>query len=157
MNNKRNGIIAGLILMSLCFSGCGALNLGKWKGIERTSAAEKYYLAKEVFLAAGSTRKELFDHTMHESVALCFIPANERNHYLAESVWYDPSGQEFKKVRQTYDLNAEQKRGEERTKGGTMRVHAMSTAELAKHKTGLWKVALYIDDELVRKLTFFVK
>jgi hypothetical protein len=157
MNIKPNAISAILMSVLFCCSGCGIVNLGRWKGLERTAADEKFYLAKEMFLAAGSTRKEVFDHTMHEAVSLCFIPANERNHYLLESVWTDPSGQEFRKIRQTYDVNAEQRKGEERSKGGTMRVQAMSTAELAQHKPGMWKVALYLDDQLVRKMTFFVK
>jgi hypothetical protein len=140
-----------LLLMFLLHSGCIP---GPPPG---PHVEQKYWLVKDVYLAAGSTHKELFDHSVHETASLCFIPSNERNHYVAETKWYDPSGQEFRTIRQTYDLNAEQKKGEGRTKGGAIRIHAMSAAEMAKHKTGIWKVELYIDDELVRPLNFFVK
>lgn len=147
------------ILVGLCVSGCGLINLGKWKGIERTAKDEEYYLVKEIFLTAGSVRspKENFDHTMHETVNLFFIPRNETNTYTAESIWYDPSGIEFRTIRQTYDRQKEYGKGEEREKAGTMRVHSMPTKELYNHKPGLWKVALYLEGKLVRRLTFFVR
>jgi hypothetical protein len=156
MNHKSNLKGPILILVLLICSGCGVINPGKYQPITRPKG-EAYYLAKDVFLAAGSSRKEAFDHAIHEAVSLCFIPANERNHYVAESVWTDPSDREFRKIRQTYDLNTEQRKGEERAKGGAMRAQAMSTAEMAAHQPGMWKVALYMDDELVRKLDFSIK
>jgi hypothetical protein len=97
----------------------------------------KYWLVKDVYLAAGSKRWESFDHTMHEAVNLCFIPINGRNHYVAQSVWTDPSGEEFRTIRWIFNLSTEQRKGEERSKGGAMRTHSMSAAELAQHKPGM--------------------
>ena len=143
----------------LLFTGCGMFNLGKWKGIERTGADEKFYLLKDVFLTGGSAYnpKEAFDHTMNDSVNLFFTPRMEPNVYVAESVWYDPNGQEYRKIRTTYDVQAERKKGDERSKAPTTRVHSMSTKELYEHKPGLWKVALYIEKDLVRRLTFSLR
>jgi hypothetical protein len=142
----------------LCHA-CGAVNIGKWRGIDVTPKGEKFYLVKDVFLTSGSAyhRKELFDHTMNDSVNLYFSPKDERNRYVAESIWYDPTGVEFRTIRQTYDVKEENKTGEERPKGGTTRVHSMSTEEMAKHKPGMWKVALYLDGDLVRRLNFTVR
>jgi hypothetical protein len=107
MTGKPSEIGFVLIMALLICSGCGVINPGKWRPPERPSG-EKYWLAKDVYLAAGSTHKELFDHSVHETASLCFVPAKERNRYVAESKWYDPSGQEFRKIRQTYDLNLAQ-------------------------------------------------
>ena len=139
--------------------GCGAINLGKWKGFERTASDEQYYLVKDIFLTAGSafSPKEVFDHGLADTVNLYFIPKNEKNVYKAESVWFDPMGQEYRTIRQTYDLQQETKKGDDRQKGGSTRVHTMTTRELYNHKPGLWKVALYLDDQLVRRLSFTVR
>ncbi len=144
-------------LLLIC--GCGAVNLGKWKGIERTSPDEHFYLVKEAFLSPGTAfgPKDNFDHNLNESVNLIFTPSNEKNKYVAESIWYDPSGQEFKAIRRTYDLQEEGKKDVDRPKKGAMRVHTMPTKELSDHKPGMWRVNLYIDNTLVRKLTFFVR
>lgn len=148
------------LLMTLLFSaGCGVFNLGKWKGIERTADDESYYMVKDIFLTAGSaySRKDAFDHNMNDVVNLFFTPKEEKNHYVAETRWFDPSGQEFRTVRQTYDVQQENKIGAERKKEGTTRVHSMSTKELVNHKPGTWKVALYLDGTLVRRLDFSVR
>jgi hypothetical protein len=92
-----------------------------------------------------------------DTVNLYFIPKNEKNVYKAESVWFDPMGQEYRTIRQTYDLQQETKKGDDRQKGGSTRVHTMTTRELYNHKPGLWKVALYLDDQLVRRLSFTVR
>jgi hypothetical protein len=149
-------ILPGLAL--LCHA-CGAVNLGKWRGVEVTPTGEKFYLVKDVFLTGGSVynRKELFDHTINDVVSLYFTPKDERNRYVAESIWYDPMGVEFRTIRQTYDVKEENKSGEERAKSGTTRIHSMSTEEMAKHKPGMWKVALFLDGELVRRLSFTVR
>jgi hypothetical protein len=150
-----------LVLAStvLVLAGCGMFNMGKWKGIERADADEKYYLVKDAFLTAGSAynRKEAFDHNMNESVNLIFTPKMEQNTYVTESVWIDPNGEEFRKIRLTYDAQKETKKGDERNPGGSTRVHTMSTKDLYDHKPGIWKVALYIEKDLVRRLTFSLR
>ncbi len=149
-------VIAGL--MAVCH-GCGVINPGKWKGIEKTSADEKFYLVKDVFLTAGSayTSKETFDHNLNDSINLFFTPTNEKSHYVAESIWYDPMDQEYRTIRSTQDVQQENKKDFERKKGGTPRVHTISTRELYARKPGLWKVALYLDGQLARRLTFSVR
>jgi hypothetical protein len=151
--------IASLVVSFLLVSGCGAVSIGKWKGLEHTPSDENYWLVKDIFLAAGSahTRKDTFDHNMHEDVNLFFIPKDERNYYVAESRWIDPSGQEYRTIRTTYDMKEERKTGEERDKKGTTRIHNMSVRELVNHKPGMWKVALYLNDKLVRRLSFTVR
>ncbi len=156
--NRRCHLLA-LAAAALLFTGCGMFNLGRWKGIETAAADEKYYLVKDMFLTAGSAYapKEAFDHNMNESINLFFIPKSEPNTYVAESIWYDPNGQEFRKIRKTYDLQQETRRGDERKSTGTTRVQTISTKELYDHKPGLWKVALFLDNRLVRRLTFSVR
>jgi hypothetical protein len=151
--------IAIMVLPLLTSFGCGAINVGKLKGIERTASDEQYYLLKDIFLTAGSAAhpRDSFDHTMNETVNLVFIPKNETNEYTAESRWYDPNDQEYRTERKTYDVKAESKEGFQRTKGGTTRVHSMSTTELANHKPGLWKVALYLNGKLARRMPFSVR
>jgi hypothetical protein len=148
-----------LAIVLLANVGCGVINPGKWKGIEATAKDEKYYLVKDVFLTAGSAyvSKEVFDHNMNETVNLVFTPANEKNHYVTETVWTDPVDQEFRTIRMTHDVQAEGKRDQQRKKSGTPRVHSISTGELFNRKPGLWKVALYVDGELARRLTFSVR
>lgn len=153
----------GLILATHIFllaGGCGVLGLGKVKWIEKTAPDEHHWLVKDVFLTAGSAylAKEHFDHKMNDSVNFFFTPANEKNHYVAKTVWFDPNGTEYRTIRTTYDLQQEGKTEvSPRKKGGTPRMHSMTTKELFTHKPGQWKVALYIDDELARKLTFSIR
>ncbi|MBI4961922.1 MAG: hypothetical protein HY913_01460 [Desulfomonile tiedjei] len=156
-------IFAAAMAMFLWLSGCStlssAINVGKWKGVERAGSDEEYYLAKDIFLTAGSaaSQRNAFDHNMHESVNLFFIPRNETNTYVAETIWYDPAGVEYRAIRKTYDRQRETAKGDEREKAGTTRVHSMSTKELYTHKPGSWKVALYLDNKLVRRMDFTVR
>ncbi len=152
-------VVLATLLVSCCAAGCGVINPGKWKGIERTARDEKYYLVKDVFLTAGSayTSKEIFDHNMNEAINLFFTSVNEKNHYVTETVWTDPSDQEYRKIRMTHDIQAEGKKDMQRQRAGTPRVHSISTRELFDHKPGLWRVSLYIDGELARRLTFTVR
>jgi hypothetical protein len=155
-------LIAKLAMVTICLvwlGGCGVINVGKWKGIETTSSDENYYLLKDAFLTAGSAAlpKDSFDHTMNDTVNLIFIPKNERNEYVAETRWLDPNDQEYRTIRTTFDVKKEGREGMDRRKDGTPRMHAMPTAELAAHKKGMWKVALYIDDKLARRLSFSVR
>ncbi len=156
----RNCLVAliGLVLIMPLMQGCGMINPGRWKGIEKTGRDEKYYMVKDVFLTPGSSniRKESFDHGMNETINLVFIPSNERNRYTAETIWYDPSDLEFRTIRTTYDKQVENKTGAERERSGTTRIHTISTKELYDHKPGLWKVALYLEGQLVRRISFSV-
>ncbi len=156
---KTCGCVALLLLLVFCTCGCEAINPGKWKGIERSGSDERSYLLKDIFMTAGSAAhpKDFFDHTMNETVNLIFVPKNEKNEYTAESRWYDPNDQEYRNIRVHYDTKAEGREGFERKKGGTPRVHSISTRELVNQKPGLWKVALYLDGKLARKLTFSVR
>jgi hypothetical protein len=148
-----------LVLLIFSAAGCGVINPGRWKGIESVSSDEQHWLLKDAFLTAGSAAhaREDFDHTMQEVVNVVFVPANERNEYTVESRWYDPTGQEYRTIRTHYDVKAESKEGTERKKGGTTRVHTMSTKELVDHKSGMWKVALLLDGKLARRLSFSVR
>ncbi|MBI5569217.1 MAG: hypothetical protein HY914_04655 [Desulfomonile tiedjei] len=140
--------------------GCGALNLGKFKGLEVSGRDESYFLLKEVFLTGGSAAlpRDSFDHKMHETVNLIFKPRSEKNTYVAKTVWEDPNHQEFRTIRATYDKQQEGKEGIDRgQKQATTRVHTVETAELFQHKPGIWKVSVYLDDVLARRLTFTVR
>jgi len=154
-------VILVLTTLQVCClgAGCGIINPGKWKGIERTARDEKYYLVKDVYLTAGSayTSKDVFDHNMNEAINLFFTSVNEKNHYVTETIWTDPADQEYRKIRMTHDIQAEGKKDMQRQRAGTPRVHSISTRELFDHKPGLWKVSLYIDGELARRLTFTVR
>jgi len=153
-------LMVGLfVCASFLTAGCGVINPGKWKGIERTSSDEKYYLVKDVLLTPGSTylSKEIFDHNMNDSINLVFTAVNERNRYVAESRWIDPLGAEYRTIRATYDKQVESKQDFDRKKAGTPRVHSITTKELFNHKPGLWKVVLYLDGELARRMTFTVR
>jgi hypothetical protein len=151
--------LLALAVTLLVLTGCGMFNMGKFRWIERTASDEKYYLVKDIFLTAGSTynRKETFDHNMNETVNLMFIPKLEKNTYTTESIWYDPNGEEFITRRETYDQQSENKKGEDRQATGTTRVHTVPTKALFEKKPGLWKVALYIEGDLVRRLTFSLR
>ncbi len=150
---------ACVFMIGLLSAGCGALGLGKYKGIERGAPGEHYYLLKDFALSTSSINKprENFDHKMNDTINLFFILRNETPVYIAESIWYDPNEQEFRTIRTTYDRAEETKTGIQRPKGGTTRVHSISTQELYDRKPGLWKVALYIDKELARTQTFYLK
>lgn len=161
---SRDFLSVGLFLvMGLLFTfwltGCGAINPGKWKGVETTSPDERYYLVKDVFLSPGSaySAKDNFDHNVNDSVNLFFTPRNETNQYTAETIWYDPSDQEFRKIRTTYDTKQESKQGINRSSHGTTRVQSIPTMQLYNHKPGLWKVELYLEGKLARRLTFTVR
>jgi hypothetical protein len=94
---------------------------------------------------------------MHESINVFFVPRHETNTYVAETIWYDPSGQEFRTIRTSYDKQRETAKGEERAEAGTRRVHSMPTKDLFQHKPGSWKVALKLDSKLVRRLDFTIR
>lgn len=140
-------------------SGCGALNLGKWRGIETSDADEKYYLVKDAFLTASSAalRRDNFDHTLQPTINLIFKPATEPGHYVTKSVWINPKGEEFKTIRETHDRQQETKQGIQRDKDGSTRIHTISTQDLWTEGEGIWTVELYIDDELARRLEFTVQ
>ncbi len=151
-------MVAIIILMFT--GGCGAISVGKWRGIERAGPDEAYYLVNDIFLTASSASspREIFDHNLNESVHLFFLPKDEKPTYVAESVWQDPEGQEFRTIRTTYDKAREEKQGIDRKpRGSNPRIHTVSTKELYEHKPGMWKVALYIEKQLVRRLNFLVK
>ncbi len=147
--------VIGIVIFT---GGCGAVSVGKWRGIERAAPDEAYYLVNDVFLTASSVSspREIFDHNLNESVHLYFVPKDEKPTYVAESVWQDPDGQEYRTIRRTYDKAREQKQGEERRRS-TPRIHTISTKELYEHKPGTWKVSLYLEKQLVRRLNFLVK
>ncbi len=155
----KQSVLVFLLMSILLTTGCGAFNVGKLQWLVHTPSDEKYWMVKDIFLTAGSayTRKDTFDHNMNEVVNLFFMPKDERNRYVAESRWYDPAGVEYRTIRTTYDMQQERSGGEERDKKGTTRIHTMSTRELVDHKPGMWKVALYLNDELVRRLSFTVR
>lgn len=147
------------ILVMLTMAGCGIINPGKFIGLERTDRDEQFYLIKKMWLTAGSTAhpRTFFDHTMQDGVYVVFIPANQPNHYVTKTVWYDPGGHEFRTIRQTHDKQAETARGFERPKGGSTLIHMMPLEKLWKHKPGLWKVEVFIDNEMARRLSFTVR
>ncbi|MFH1113366.1 MAG: hypothetical protein V1792_05550 [Pseudomonadota bacterium] len=153
-------VAAALALGIIAVSGCSALNPGKFMGIQKTSKEEHYWLVKDVYVTPGSSylSKEVFDHNMNSVVNVLFTPTNEKNHYLAETTWIDPMGQEYRTIRTTHDVQQEGKKSiDGRQKEGTPRVHTMPTKELYEHKPGLWKVRLYLDRELARILEFSVR
>jgi hypothetical protein len=139
--------------------GAGVIDLGKFTPIVKTDSDEHFYLVKEAYLTSGSpaAARTSFDHTMYEVVKLCFVPKDEKNVYVAESRWLDPMGIEYRTIRHSYDRQEEGKQGIERPKGGTTRILAMPTAELFAHKPGMWKVELYLDGKLARRLTFSIQ
>jgi hypothetical protein len=151
-------LIVGLLAPG-CASMGDALGLGRFRGIERGASDESYYLLKDIALSSSSINKprEIFDHKMNDRINLFFVLRNETPTYVAESIWYDPNDQEFRTIRTTHDRSEETKTGIQRPKGGTTRVHTIATQELYNHKPGLWKVALYIDKQLARRQTFFLR
>lgn len=145
-------------IVATCALGCNALGLGKFQPIVRTSSDENFWLLKKIALTAGSTAhaRTNFDHTMQEVVNVIFVPANEKNNYVTKTIWYDPSGQEFRTIQQTHVLREEQDKAHDRPKEGAQRIHSMPLKPLYQHKPGRWKVELFIDDQLARRLTFTV-
>jgi hypothetical protein len=157
---NANFLCMVVIIVLMFTGGCGAINVGKWRGIERAAPDEAYYLVNDVFLTASSVSspREIFDHNLNESVHLYFLPKDEKPTYVAESVWQDPDGQEFRTIRKTYDKGREEKQGIDRkSRGSNPRIHTLPTKELYEHKPGMWKVALYLEKQLVRRLSFLVK
>jgi hypothetical protein len=152
---------AVLLVLILLASGCSAINPGKWKGIVKTAPDEKYYLVDNVFLTSGSSAypKTAFDHNMNDVVNLFFAAKNEKNHYVAETKWIDPTGEEYRTIRTTHDVQQESKKSmdQRHISKGTTRVHTVTTKELYDRKPGLWKVVLYLDGELARRLEFTVR
>jgi hypothetical protein len=149
-----------VIIIFMFTGGCGAISVGKWRGIELAAPGEAYYLVNDIFLTASSVSspREIFDHNLNESVHLFFLPKDEKPTYVAESVWQDPDGQEYRTIRTTYDKAREEKQGIDRKqRGSNPRIHTISTKELYEHKPGTWKVALYLEKQLVRRLSFLVK
>ena len=157
---NANFLCMVVIIILMFTGGCGAINIGKWRGIERTPPDEAYYLVSDVFLTASSASspREIFDHNLNESVHLYFVPKDEKPTYVAESVWQDPDGQEYRTIRTTYDKAREERQGIDRKQRvSTPRIHTLSTKELYEHKPGVWKVALYLEKQLVRRLSFLVR
>ncbi len=150
---------AAVLLCVVVLNACSIIDFGRYKGIEWTGKDERYYKVKELVLGAGASSqpRTFFDHTLQEAVVLSFIPIMEKNHYITKTIWKDPLNQEFRTVRQTHDVKEEGKDGSDRPRGGSRRVHSMPTRLLREHKPGLWTVELFIDDELVRRLTFTIQ
>jgi hypothetical protein len=154
-----HGIAATIVAALFVVSGQSCINIGPIKPLVIPPPDERHYLLKQVFLTPNSVynAKEVFDHNMNETVNLMFSPKDEKNSYVAESIWYDPSGNEYKTIRITYDKKREQREGIERTGSSTSRIHTMPTRELYNHKPGMWKVALKLDGELARRLNFTIR
>lgn len=150
---------ASLIVTFLLAFGCGAINAGKWLGVQKSDPDVKYYLVKDTVLTPGSSylSKEFFDHNMNEVINLLFTVVNEKNHYVAESRWIDPIGVEFRTIRTTHDRQQEGKQDIDRRATGTTRMHSIFTKPLFDHKPGQWKVELFIDGELARRMPFTVR
>ena len=146
------GALTGIILMMFSISSVSAMAAEK----KSEAAGEESGLLKEFHLSAASlqTRKRNFDHHTDETVNLVFVP--RKSVHIAESRWYNPNDREFRIIRHVYDRAKEPKKAIERPKGGATRVHYIPTKELYDHKPGLWKVALYIDNQLAGRQTFLV-
>lgn len=151
--------IGAVLLMMLAFAGCGVINVGKFKGVERTDSDEQYYLVKETRLLSSSSArpKDHFDHSLDDTVNLMFVPANEKNQYISKTIWYDPSGQEYRTIRQSHDKAKENPEALQGPKRGTSRIHTMPLLPMWKHKPGMWTVELYLDGQLARRLEFHVR
>lgn len=148
------------VLFVMCaMTGCGVLNVGKWKGLERTDSDEQYYLLKNCRLVSSSSAraKKYFDHALDDAVSLIFTPANEKNRYVTKSIWYDPKGQEYRTIRQTHDKTDENSEQLNRPKGGSTRIHSLPLMPMFNHGKGQWKVELFLDGELARRLDFHVR
>jgi hypothetical protein len=110
------------IVVLVLFAGCGIINPGKWKGIESTDKDEHYWLLSNALLTAGSAAhpRDSFDHTVHRAISVLMTPANEKNHYVTKTIWYDPMGVEYRTIRQTHDKQQEGGTGMDRPKGGAV-------------------------------------
>jgi len=159
MRKLRRIAFVAVLSAIVAINGCGYINVGKWKGIEKTSPDEQYYLLQDVWLTAGSAAhpRTSFDHAVHETVNVAMIPANEKNHYVTKTKWIDPAGIEFRTLRQTHDAKKEGDKFQQRNKKGSTRIHMMPLYALYNHKQGLWKVEVYIDDKMARRLKFTVR
>jgi hypothetical protein len=161
MLHRFAAVTAALVAAVLMLSGCKALGLGKFLWLEETTKEEKYWLVKDACVSPGSSymAKTEFDHNMNPVINVLFTPKNEKNHYVAETMWIDPLGQEFRTIRTTHDIQLEGKTSIDRRpiSDGTPRMHMMPTKALYGHKPGLWKVKLYLDGELARILEFAVR
>jgi hypothetical protein len=127
--------------------------------LERTDSDENFYLVKDATLTAGSAahpRRE-FDHNLQEAVVLLFTPTHDKNQYVSKTIWYDPAGVEYRTNRQTHSKRQDEEQGLPSKKGGVTRLHVMPLKELWEHKAGVWKVELYIDDVLARRISFSVR
>lgn len=120
------------------------------------AAGEEPGLLKEFHLNPASirTHKGTVYYLTNEFVSLVFVPRNEKPSYIAESRWYDPTDQEFRTIMVAYDRPEQTEKSPE---SGYFRVHSMPARELYDHRPGMWKVALYIDNQLAGTQTFFVK
>jgi hypothetical protein len=162
--NTRPWILKS-ILSSLCLTliltvyGCSALNLGELLWPKWPKPGIKHWLVKDAKLTGGSSsaQRDDFDHMMFRSVNVIFVPKNEKNHYVSKITWYDPSGTEFRTIRQTHDIQQETSVGEERTPEGSTRVHSLRSKDLYDHKPGRWKVELFLDDELALRFEFTIR
>lgn len=150
-----NALAIILIGFSVCVFSCKIVDR-RLTPIVPTDPDERHELVKDEFLTASSAANQRtdFDHSLHDSIHLMFKHENEPNHYVTESVWIGPDGEEFKKIRKTYDKAREAREGLEREKGGTRRIHTVSAQDLYAHGTGAWTVELYIDGKLARRLDF---
>lgn len=160
MVRRFGAVTAALLAVAFMLSGCKALGLGKFLWLEKTTKEENYWLLKDVCVTPGSSymAKRDFDHNMNPIVNVLFTPRNEKNHYVAETMWIDPVGQEFRTIRTTHDIQQEGKKSIDRRHQteGTQRVHTMRSKDLYDHKPGLWRVRLYLDGELARILEFVI-
>ncbi len=161
-NRRRRSRRAALhmtLLVSFLLSGCGAFNLGEITWLKKTDPDVEYWHLKKAVLTAGSVAhpRDSFDHTLQPRVFVIFTPANEKNKYHTKTIWYDPSGQEYRTIRQTHDKKEIEDQGEHRPQGGSVISHSMSTKELYDHEPGLWKVEIYYEDDLARRMDFTVR
>ncbi len=142
-------------------SGCQALGLGDFLWIKRPTKEENFWLVEKVCVSPSSSymEKKAFDHNLNPVVNVLFTPKNEKNHYIAETMWTDSLGEEFRTIRTTHDLQLEGKKSIDRRNifQGTPRIHTMPTKTLYEHKPGLWKVKLYLDQKLAQILEFSVR
>lgn len=148
--------IAMLAILVVLPAGCKLLR--PMMPVERDHDVE-HHLLKKIGLTSYSSAypRKVFDHDLDEEVNLTFVPDNEKNDYVSRTVWFDPLGEEFRTIRQSYKKVRETLDTLERPKGGSTRTHTMSVKEMWEHRPGMWTVELYLDDRLARRLTFNVR
>ncbi len=151
------GLLISILMGGLC--SCSLINPGPITPWVRTDEDENHWLVKNIRLGAGmsAANRSSFDHAIDDKIVLMFVPNNEKNRYVTKSVWHDPMGLEYRTVRQAHDLKTEIPDGSERYKHGTPRFHTMVVKDLYRHKPGPWKVELFPDDKLARRLNFEVR